>query len=423
MEGKKVTLMTPLGTIAPYMHFTLEAPNQHRTLHRLGVEIVPYHLPSRVEEGVVVATHVYDEDGHEKSFAADGVVWVAQRRSNEALFRELKDAIGLEQLKAEGVDALYRIGDCEAPRLTADAVFSGHRLAREIDSDDPSIPLPFKRERRMVDDASVASEKADYEALYAEASAVVMKTVVCIKQVLQLGDEVEFTDDGLDVDPDYLDPALNEWDSFATEEALQLRERLGGEVVVVTCGVEAVRGGVAALPRDGRRPGDPDRGGRSRPVLGRTSARRRRAGRERRPRALRGAVERRASRRRPARRSRSCSTCRARQSSRSSTTPVPERPSSIVSSRAGSSIGSRSTRPPSSRSRPASTSRATPISGRSSRRSRSRSTCAARPDGGTPAYRVRRMFVPDRGEGAEMIDGSPAEIAARIASIVKERLA
>ena len=44
-------------------------------------------------------------------------------------------------------------------------------------------------------------------------------------------------------------------------------------------------------------------------------------------------------------------------------------------------------------------------------------------DGGLPAYRVRRMFVPERGEGAEMIEGSPAEIAARIAAIVKERLA
>jgi hypothetical protein len=158
------------------------------------------------------------------------VVWVAQRRSNEALFRELKDSIGLEQLKAEGVAALYRIGDCEAPRLTADAVFSGHRLAREIDSPDPSIPLPFKRERRMVDDASVAMEKADASR---RGDGLSWSSV---KQVLQLGDEVEFTGDGLDVDPDYLDPALNEWDSFATEEALQLRERLGGEVVVVTCG-------------------------------------------------------------------------------------------------------------------------------------------------------------------------------------------
>jgi len=73
-----------------------------------------------------------------------------------------------------------------------------------------------------------------------------MKTVVCVKQVLQLGDEVEFSDDGLDVDPDYLDTALNEWDSFATEEALQLKERLGGEVVIVTCGG---RGAEAALRR------------------------------------------------------------------------------------------------------------------------------------------------------------------------------
>ena len=51
-----------------------------------------------------------------------------------------------------------------------------------------------------------------------------MKIVVCVKQVGVLGDEAEFTDDERDVDPDYLDLALNEWDSYATEEALQIRE-------------------------------------------------------------------------------------------------------------------------------------------------------------------------------------------------------
>jgi dimethylamine/trimethylamine dehydrogenase len=170
LDGKRVTLMTPLGHVASYMHFTLEAPNMHRRLHSLGVEIVPYHLPSRVEQGAVVATHVYDVDGHERTFEAEGVVWVSQRRSNEALYRELKDVVGLERLKQEGVDALYRIGDCEAPRLAADAIFSGHRLAREIDSPDPSIPLPFKRERRLVDAESVARERAETEAAYASAS-------------------------------------------------------------------------------------------------------------------------------------------------------------------------------------------------------------------------------------------------------------
>ena len=66
-----------------------------------------------------------------------------------------------------------------------------------------------------------------------------MRIVVAVKQIKVLGDEVEFTDDGRDVDPDYLDRALNEWDACATEEALRVRERLGGgEVVVVTVGDE-----------------------------------------------------------------------------------------------------------------------------------------------------------------------------------------
>src|SRR5713226_10270784 len=64
-----------------------------------------------------------------------------------------------------------------------------------------------------------------------------MKVVVCVKLVRGLGDEVEFTSDGLDVDPDYLETALNEWDACALEEALLIKERLGdAEVVAVTAG-------------------------------------------------------------------------------------------------------------------------------------------------------------------------------------------
>jgi dimethylamine/trimethylamine dehydrogenase len=146
-----VTLMTHLGNIAPYMHFTLEAPNQHRKLHKLGVDIVTYHIPSRVEHGAVTATHVYDEEAHERTWDADAVVLVTQRRSNEALYRELKDRIGFDTLREEGITSCYRIGDCEAPRLIADCVFSGHRLAREIDSENPEVPKPFIRERRVIE--------------------------------------------------------------------------------------------------------------------------------------------------------------------------------------------------------------------------------------------------------------------------------
>jgi electron transfer flavoprotein beta subunit len=66
-----------------------------------------------------------------------------------------------------------------------------------------------------------------------------VKVVVAVKQVAVLGDEVEFTDDERDVDPDYLDYALNEWDTYATEEALRLCEAASdGEVVVVSVGPE-----------------------------------------------------------------------------------------------------------------------------------------------------------------------------------------
>jgi electron transfer flavoprotein beta subunit len=43
-------------------------------------------------------------------------------------------------------------------------------------------------------------------------------------------------------------------------------------------------------------------------------------------------------------------------------------------------------------------------------------------DLGEPAARVRRMFVPPKGEGAEMLDGSPDAIAQRIKELVEERL-
>jgi electron transfer flavoprotein beta subunit len=42
---------------------------------------------------------------------------------------------------------------------------------------------------------------------------------------------------------------------------------------------------------------------------------------------------------------------------------------------------------------------------------------------GESGYRVRRMLTPPRGEGAELLNGSPAQVAQRIVEIVRERLA
>ena len=39
-----------------------------------------------------------------------------------------------------------------------------------------------------------------------------------------------------------------------------------------------------------------------------------------------------------------------------------------------------------------------------------------------PAYRVRTMYTPTPGAGAEMLDGGAAEVAERIVAIVREKL-
>jgi dimethylamine/trimethylamine dehydrogenase len=42
--------------------------------------------------------------------------------------------------------SLSRIGDCEAPSIIAGAVFSGHRYARELDTDvDPDNRIKYDR--------------------------------------------------------------------------------------------------------------------------------------------------------------------------------------------------------------------------------------------------------------------------------------
>jgi len=154
-EGKAVRYATPHGHLAPFLHLTGEAPNVHRLLHGLGVEILTLHLLEAVEPGRAGLAHAYAGTLTERP--VDSVVLVTQRLSNDGLLRELEAS--REALAANGIEAVYGIGDCLAPRLIADCVFDGHRLAREIDSPNPAAPLPFIRERRLVGETT----DADYD--------------------------------------------------------------------------------------------------------------------------------------------------------------------------------------------------------------------------------------------------------------------
>jgi electron transfer flavoprotein alpha/beta subunit len=48
--------------------------------------------------------------------------------------------------------------------------------------------------------------------------------------------EIEVNSDGTDIERDDLVYSVNEWDNYAVEEAIQIRDRVGGSVTVVTVG-------------------------------------------------------------------------------------------------------------------------------------------------------------------------------------------
>jgi dimethylamine/trimethylamine dehydrogenase len=156
-EGRSVTLVTPLSQVAPFTEYTLELPRIKRTLLGLDVRIVTEHVVSSIEPGRASGYHVYAEE-RTTTWDADAVVLVTCRLSNESLYRELE--ADPDALAREGIRGVYRIGDCVAPRLIADAVFDGHRLAREIDSADPATPLPHIREYRVL-----GRSDAEYDAV------------------------------------------------------------------------------------------------------------------------------------------------------------------------------------------------------------------------------------------------------------------
>jgi dimethylamine/trimethylamine dehydrogenase len=99
-----------------------------------------------IETGIVRGETEFEEAW---SRDADAVVLVTQQVSDDDLYRDLtSDPAALE---AGGITAVFRIGDAVAPRFISEAVFDGHRLAREIDGPDPATPRPYDRERNLPD--------------------------------------------------------------------------------------------------------------------------------------------------------------------------------------------------------------------------------------------------------------------------------
>ena len=251
-----------------------------------------------------------------------------------------------------------------------------------------------------------------------------MKIVVCVKQVAVLGDEVEFTEDERDVDPDYLDHALNEWDSYATEEALRVCEATGdGEVVVVTVGdedsEEAMRRALAMGADRGVRVWSDDLAGADPITVARALAE---VVRAEGPDLVLAGVQ---------------SSDAVQAATGTALAELLDLPRVAVVTKLelgggtatvhreleGGRVDVVAVDTPCLRPLQTGINEPRYATLRAIKQAEQKEIEVREPgDLGPPAARVRRMFVPPRGEGAEMLDGDAAAIASRIKELVAERM-
>ncbi len=67
-----------------------------------------------------------------------------------------------------------------------------------------------------------------------------MEILVCVKRVPDTAEnEIEVDRGGTDIERDDLVYSVNEWDNYAVEEAIQIRDKVGGTVTVISVGDES----------------------------------------------------------------------------------------------------------------------------------------------------------------------------------------
>ncbi|HYH22000.1 MAG TPA: FAD-dependent oxidoreductase [Azospirillum sp.] len=161
--GKKVVLVTNMSDPAEYSQFTMEIQNNKRLMHEKGITVMRNHWADSYEGGKLTLFHLYrhgwallePENGklprRESTdvvvLDCDALVLVTAREPVQDLYVELKQRRA--EWEGNGLQAVYRVGDCHAPRQISNAIFDGHRLAREFDSPNPQYPLPWIRERQL----------------------------------------------------------------------------------------------------------------------------------------------------------------------------------------------------------------------------------------------------------------------------------
>jgi dimethylamine/trimethylamine dehydrogenase len=109
----------------------------------MGVELLCYSSVVGLGAGKALISNNLTGDQYERAAAA--LVTITGRLPVDGLFEQLRDRV-----EDSGIASLVRIGDCLAPSTIQQAVYSGHKWARELDEE---VGALIPRELPMIQSA------------------------------------------------------------------------------------------------------------------------------------------------------------------------------------------------------------------------------------------------------------------------------
>jgi dimethylamine/trimethylamine dehydrogenase len=139
-SGATVTYVTSAGTAGDWSHYTGEQESTQRQMLAAGVEIIVNTMLDGFDGESASLACVYS--GRMQRRVASTLVLVTSREPDDALYQALSG----DEIDGPG-PGIQRIGDCRQPAPIANAVYAGHKAARELGQPQPPAAA---RDRALV---------------------------------------------------------------------------------------------------------------------------------------------------------------------------------------------------------------------------------------------------------------------------------